>query len=238
MKSFFILISVAAGLAQGVHAQSVCSSDGQATPVVLLERFISADCEACWSAPPDTTAASGALTLDWIVPSDQADEAPLSGAARREALVRLQALGQPLPRTQLQTSSPVAASPAQQLRVAHGLVYGGYIGASIGLTADAADRWPPQTQPALTAYLVLVESIPAGSEGTPIARNLVRNVLLLDWRQSEPLAKTAQNPFYEMRPLNVPPGASPQRLRVLGWVQDAAGRVLNAAQSVCAQQPR
>jgi len=234
MKTFFILICLAGGLAQGVHAQSVCASDGQAAPVLLLERFISADCESCWGAPADTAAPSGALTLDWIVPSDQADEAPLSAAARREALARLQALSLPVPRTQLQTSSPVAASPTQQLRVAHGLVYGGYIGASIGLTADAADKWLPQTQPALTAYLVLVESIPAGSEGTPIARNLVRNVLLLEWHQSEPLAKAAQDPLYEMRPLNVPPGASPQRLRVLGWVQDASGRVLSAAQSVCA----
>ena len=238
MKTYIVLLSLSAGLAQGVQAQSSCSSDGQATPTLLLERFISADCESCWSVPTDTAVANGALTLDWIVPSDQADEAPLSAAAHRDALMRLAALGQPVPRTQLQISHPVAASPTQHLRVAHGLVYGGYIGASIGLTADAADSWPPQTQPALTAYLVLVESIPAGSEGTPIARNLVRNVLLLDWRQSEPLAKTAQNPFYEMRPLNVPPGASPQRLRVLGWVQDAAGRVLNAAQSVCAQQPR
>src|SRR5450830_620746 len=110
MKTFILLMSLSAGLAQGIHAQSFCASDGQSTPVLLLERFISADCESCWSAPPDTPPASGALTLDWIVPSDQADEAPLSAAARRDALMRLEALGLPVPKTQLQTSHPVDAS--------------------------------------------------------------------------------------------------------------------------------
>ena len=36
-----------------------------------------------------------------------------------------------------------------------------------------------------------------------------------------------------MRPLSIPPGTTPERLRVVGWVQDASGRVLTAAQSVC-----
>src|SRR5450830_1597736 len=114
MKTFILLMSLSAGLAQGIHAQSFCASDGQATPVLLLEHFISADCESCWSAPPDAEPTNGALTLDWIVPSDQADEAPLSAAANRDALLRLETLGLPVPRTQLQTSSPVAVSPTQQ----------------------------------------------------------------------------------------------------------------------------
>jgi hypothetical protein len=238
MKTFILLMSLSAGLAQGIHAQSFCASDGQSTPVLLLERFISADCKSCWSAPPDAQPTNGALTLDWIVPSDHADEAPLSAAANRDALLRLETLGQSAPKTQLQTSHPVDASRSKKLRVAHGLAFGGYIGASIELKSDSSDKRLPQAKKELNAYLVLVESIPAGSEGTPIARNLVRNVLLLQWNQRAQLPPSEQIRFYELRPLNIPQGASPERLRVLGWVQDASGHVLSAAQSVCAEQSR
>jgi hypothetical protein len=33
-------------------AQSACSSDGQAAPTGLMERFISADCADCWASAP------------------------------------------------------------------------------------------------------------------------------------------------------------------------------------------
>jgi hypothetical protein len=234
MKKFFLLLSLSAGLAPGVQAQSYCASDGQATPVALVEHFISADCEACWSAPPETMSPDGALTLDWIVPSAKGDEAPLSAAASRDALMRLDALGQPAPKTQFQNSSRVAASLTETLRVAHGLALGGYIGASIELKSNAKDKLLSPTQEELSAWLVLVESIPAGTDGTPTARNLVRNVLLIRWGKREQLSESEQAVFHEMRPLNIPQGARPERLRVVGWVQDASGRILSAAQSVCA----
>jgi hypothetical protein len=132
----------------------------------------------------------------------------------------------------------VLASRTRQLRVAHGLALGGYLGASIELTIYSGDKRTRQSQQELNAYLVLVESIPAGSDGTPIARNLVRNVLWLQWNKPSRLPSAGSTRFYELRPLNIPQGANPERLRVLGWVQDAHGHVLSAAQSVCAGQSR
>ena len=58
-------------------------------PVTLFERFLSADCEACWADPatPAPTPGPGVVVLDWIVPARSGDEAPLSAAATRDALV-------------------------------------------------------------------------------------------------------------------------------------------------------
>lgn len=238
MKAFVLVMSLSAGLVAGVQAQSVCASDDQAVPVSLVERFINADCEACWSGPLDPQSAPGALPLDWIVPSRQGDEAPLSAAASRDALMRLEGLGRPLPTTQFQTSRRVVKGLTWKLRVAHGPALGGYIGASIELKSNAKDKLLSAMPEELSAWLVLIESIPAGTEGTPIARNLVRNVLVLTWDKREKLSKSEQLLFYELRPLNIPQGARPERLRVVGWVQDGNGQVLSAAQSVCAEQSR
>ena len=238
MKVLVLLVSLSATLIQGVHAQSSCASDGQTTPLLLQERFISADCEACWNTPTDIQPPNGALSLDWIVPSDLGEAAPLSVAASRDALMRLQVLGQPRSKTQTQRSRPVMTVASSGLRVAHGLALGGYIGASIEFKINPRDQRARQLPTALNAYLVLVESIPAGSDGTPIARNLVRNVLWLQWNQTARSSKSESLRFYELRPLSIPQGATPERLRVLGWVQDAGGQVLSAAQSVCAVQTR
>lgn len=152
--------------------------------------------------------------------------------------MRLEGLGQPLPRTQFQTSRKVVTGFTGKLRVAHGPALGGYMGASIELKTNAKIHPLDQVPQQLNAWLVLVESIPAGTEGTAIARNLVRNVLLLRWGKREGLSESEQLLFYEMRPLNIPQGARPERLRVVGWVQDANGQVLSAAKSVCAEQSR
>ena len=48
-------------------AQSSCSNDGRRVPVVLAARFISANCELCWSTP-SANVASRTTVLDWIVP--------------------------------------------------------------------------------------------------------------------------------------------------------------------------
>ena len=105
-------LGLCALLASGAHAQGVCSSDGQPQPVRLLERFLSADCAQCWGlAPAPAPAPAGTtLALDWIVPGRLGDEAPLSAAASRDALARLQTLRRPAPRTQLAISSPVSPS--------------------------------------------------------------------------------------------------------------------------------
>ena len=233
MKHLLLLITLSAGMVQAVWAQAFCASDDQATPVALIERFTSADCAACWSAPQTLATTAGALTLDWIVPrdpSDQPDEAPLSAAASPDARLRLDTLGRAVPTTSTITIAPVDGDRVHQLRVAQGTPLGGYIGASIELKTNMKILH----EETFSAWLVLVETLPAGTEGSPIERNLVRNVLLTPWNMRDQLSKAEQMTFHEMRPLSIPPGATPERLRVVGWIQDARGRVVTAAQSVCA----
>jgi hypothetical protein len=230
MKTLFLLLGLTLWAAHSAQAQSSCASDGQATPVALVERFISADCEACWSEPQATPPSAKTLTLDWIVPGKRGEDAPLSAAASQDALMRLQTLGRAAPATSTRTSSLVAGGSANQLRVAHGLPLGGYMGTSIELKTALR----PRGQATLSAWLVLVETIPAGADGTFTPRNLVRNVLQLPWNKRNQLSITERLVFHETRPLSIPSGATPKRLRVVGWIQDGRGRILTAAQSVCA----
>jgi hypothetical protein len=154
-------------------AQSFCASDGQPRPTQLLERFINANCDSCWADPATPKAAAGQLALDWVLPGDKGDDAPLSAVAAREALDRLAALRQGLPAQSLASTLPVKGLKGATLRVAHGLPLSGYLGTSIELkpipAAAKGRQW--------TAWLALVETLPAGTEGSPVERNLVRNVL-------------------------------------------------------------
>ena len=202
-------------LHQAVSAQASCSSEGQPAPTGLLERFISADCEACWTDAHAALPRPGAAALDWIMPGAAGDDAPLSAAARQDGLDRLQAMGRAMaPTLPLPT-------PSLPLRVARGPALGGYIGTSIALQTIPGTAYGP-----LTAWLALVETIPAGSDGTAVERNLVRNTLVLDW--------SAAGDHAEIRPLSIPAGAQAARLQVIGWLEDANARVLAVAQSVCA----
>ena len=210
-------------------AQSFCSSDGQLRPVRLLERFINADCENCWRDPATPKADPNDAVLDWVVPGSKGDDAPLSAVATRDALGRLQALGKSEPSESATSSVAVNPVKGAKLRVAHGVALSGYIGASIELkpvpAAAKGQRW--------TSWLALVETVPAGTEGTPVERNLVRNVLQSNWDGRKQLSKEEQNRFFESRSMSVAQGVNADQLRVIGWVEDAKGRVLVAAQSVC-----
>ena len=134
------------------------------------------------------------------------------------------------PREQLAVSTKVANGRGDTVRVAHGVALGGYIGASIEASVEAQRR---QTTAPLTAVLLLVETIAAGSDGTPIERNLVRNMLQAPWNGDSLLQKQKQISWLERRPLSIPEGANPERLRVVGWLQDQRGRLLAVAQSAC-----
>jgi hypothetical protein len=221
-----LLVSMALLVLPAAHAQSSCSSDGQTRPVALMERFISADCEACWSDVAAARPARSALVLDWIVPGSRGDDAPLSAAASRDSLARLEALGISPPeraQTRLQRVMPRGGAA---LRVAHGLPFNDYIAASIAQK--------PPGRGTQTAWLALVETIPAGTEGTPVERNLVRNLLVTPWERASLRTRAERARFLESRSMSIPANAKAERLRVVGWVQDKQGRITSIAQSNCA----
>lgn len=211
-----VLIALAALAAPAAHAQSSCSSDGQPQPVALLERFISADCDDCWqraTAQPR----KGELAIDWIVPGARGDDAPLSAAATRDALERLHALKRKPP-SAVDTVRSGRSGAAASLRVAQGPAFNGYMGASI----ESPD---PGRGPS-TGWLALVETLPAGTEGSPVERNLVRNLLVVPW-------PAAPGPRFEARPMAIPEGAHPDRLRVVGWLADSRGVMRAISESRC-----
>ncbi len=228
MKRLFLLMALGTCLAPAAWTQSFCASDGQPTPVALVERFISADCSTCWSEPPASHARPQTVTIDWIVPSPRGDEAPLSAAASRDALARLAHLRLAAPAEALVTTRPLASARAHPLRVAHGLPFNDYLGASIEMKpAKGATSGP------WTAWLLMLETIPAGTEGSPLERRLARNLFKTEWKQ--PLAKDKAQParFLDSRPLSIPEGANPENLSVLGWVEDTRGRIRSIALSRC-----
>jgi hypothetical protein len=225
---FMAPLAIAFLLHQPVRAQSSCSSDGQRAPMALMERFINADCAHCWSAAETPRPSRGTVALDWIVPGTQGDDAPLSAVATREATERLHALGRDAPQAASTLTSRVGPPSALRLRVAQGPAVNGYIGASIEL------RQPGTLKDPVSAWLALVETIPAGVEGSPVERNLVRNVLNPAWTRSEQLSNSKSSRFTDYRAMSIPAGASTARLRVIGWIEDMQGRISVIAQTHCA----
>jgi hypothetical protein len=221
------LLAAGAGFSGMAWAQSSCSSDGQSRPVALLERFINADCADCWSNAATPRVRRGEVALDWVLPGSQGEDAPLSAVASRDGLKRLQVLGLVPPAGS--SSQTTAVATQGRLRVAHGLPVSGYIGASVQLQHPP----PPGTPAPWTAWLALVEAIPAGTEGSPVPRNLVRNLIQPIWNKGKQLSKSERSSWVESRAMDIPAGSDPARLHVLGWVQDAGGRVFAAAQSRC-----
>jgi hypothetical protein len=221
------LLAVGVGFTDRARAQSSCSSDGQSRPAVLLERFINADCADCWTDLATPRAGRGTLVLDWVLPGGQGDNAPLSVVATRDALKRLEALGITPPPASLNRKTQVQGRTGS-LRVARGLPVSGYMGASIELKAPAsgaAQTW--------TAWLALVETLPSGTEGSPVPRNLVRNLVQPLWDGHKLLSNKERLRFIESRSMDIPAGMKTDRAQVIGWVEDAQGRVVAAAQSRC-----
>ena len=151
---------------------AVCSSDGQPRPVRLIERFINADCPDCWHDRAARRARPGELALDWVVPGKKAEDAPLVGVASRASVERLQALGLQPPEASVHSIQRVKGLAGGSLRVAHGVALSGYMGVSMRFKPPAASSG----KQSWTAWLALVESLPEGTEDSPVTRNLVRNV--------------------------------------------------------------
>ncbi|MEJ6022518.1 hypothetical protein [Ramlibacter sp. PS4R-6] len=196
-----------------VQAQpSSCSSDGVAQPAALLERFVNADCDSCWGSPQAPEAAAGSLAIDWVVPGSRGDDAPLSAVAVRDAQERLDSLRRKVPPDAATQFTARTASP-YKLRIAHGLPINDYIGVAIEVSPPAQGA---------TAWLLLVETLPKGTEGSAVERNLVRNTFV-----------TTAPGRYEIRSMQIPEGAQPSRLRVVGWLEDSGGKIRAIAQSRC-----
>jgi len=211
------------------HAQSVCSSDGQVRPRAVRERFLSAQCTDCWAAT-GSNLPGGTVALDWIVPSvDQGDEAPLSAAATRDSLERLPPWGLTEEAVRQSTAAALErdhppATRQGRLRLALGRAVNDYIGTSVQWQA-------PHKQVGQSLWLLLVEALPAGTEGSPVPRLLVRNSL------HQELPASTKTPWKELRAMRIPEGADPERLQLLGWVQDAGGRMLAISETVCKNTP-
>ena len=110
LKSGAVAALLIVGTTGTAWGQFLCSSDNQVAPAALAERFISADCAFCWRQPVPVPKSASGLTLDWIVPGALGDEAPLSTAANRDALVRLESLDLAAPQTQRLVHQVVATA--------------------------------------------------------------------------------------------------------------------------------
>lgn len=226
-------------LLAGTAALPALAAAGQACPALnaaLGERFIAADCSDCWAAGAEPAEATPrptprrGWTLDWLLP--RAPDAAMSAAALPEAAERARRAG-------LLAADDTAASAAQvlierpplprrpglALRVASGPAWQGYFGLQLSLTVGPATHLPAGT----TAWLALIEQIPAGAEGSALPRQLVRSV-------SGPLplqALRAGRPFSHLQALRWPEGAQPARLQARGWLEAPDGRVLAMAADRC-----
>jgi hypothetical protein len=114
------------------------------------------------------------------------------------------------------------AGAAVPLRIAQGEPLADYIGTSIELAAPGREPWQ--------AWLLLVESVPAGVEGSPVPRNLVRNVFRPDW--AEP-GRRHPGALEEARTMQIHEGARASRLRLVAVLQDARGRMRAIRRTEC-----
>ena len=222
------LWALAAGLPAA--AAPACPAATAAT----LERLFGADCPDCWAqdsaAGSRPARPSTAWVFDWIVPAGP--DAPLSAGALPEAAERLQRLGPGGPPAGAETR--LARQPARRagsitgLRVQSGPAWNGYFGLEWRLPAAARQRLPAGS----SGWLALVERVPAGSDGTPVARHLVRSVagpLPVD----APGARLGRQPLSHLRALRWPAGTEPTRLQARAWIEGPDGTILAVAADQC-----
>jgi hypothetical protein len=213
-----LLTSLLVALPLAGHA--LCTSDDVPQPELLMERFTSADCLACWRDRNTPQGAAGTLALDWIVPGLKAEGAALASDASDDAMDRLDYLRRPTPKGAEVVSTRREGDPLR-LRLAHGQAFNDYIGTSMQLRQAGDEVWH--------AWLLLVEKVPPGQDGSPIARNIVRKVFRPDWAR----VGRGTGELAETRSMQVPPGARPERLRLVGVLQDGRGRIRAISQTEC-----
>jgi len=204
----------------------------------LVEHFIGADCMDCWKAAPAAAGqppAPGAeaagprdWSLDWIVPA--ADDAPMAPGALPEAAERLARLG---PHLGARLETPPAAldidtalgAPARPRKfyVHSSLPHQGYFGVQL----HAAGLWPAGS----SAWIALVELLPAGTRDAVIPRHLVR---VLVGPVALPVAAGAKNAVAPLYALRWPLNSHPELLMATAWVESRDGRILQITSDRCA----
>jgi hypothetical protein len=208
-------------LALPLAAHALCTSDGVPQPAAVLERFVSADCADCWRDRATPEPAAGTIAVDWVLPGAQGDDAPLSAVALEDGRERLRVLGKPLPARSDAVFGRRQGKPVP-LRLAQGDAFNDYIGTSMELRAPGREPWE--------AWLLLVEDLPAGTEGSPVERHLVRNVFRPEWPAP---AGRAGGALEENRSMQIHPGARPERLRLVAVLADARGHIRAISRTAC-----
>jgi hypothetical protein len=229
------MVLVGTGTGPVVSAAPAQRSACPPAQAATLERLFSADCADCWSAPASPvapgapgTAKPGPATwrFDWITPGT--DGAPLVAGALPEAADRVARLGLALPGTsQTLQQSRAALPPLAGLRIktSSGPAWQGYFGVQLTMQTSPRTALPAGS----TAWLALVEQVSAGSDGTPIARSLLRSVA-----GPLPLATLQPGkPLTHLRALRWPASAEPTRLQARAWIEGPDGRLLAVAADAC-----
>ena len=205
-----------AGVTCPVRAQDAADAPCAPAHAAVLERFISAECSACWTDASVAAAAPSEWLLDWIVPSARGDDAPLSPAAPSEAAGRarrVSIIGTNDERSAAHRTVARSASRAR-LTVASGPAFNGYFGVQL----DGRGRWPAGTG----AWIALVESVNAGTDGTPVPRQLVRTVA----GPFQPAELRSGKTWRVLQAMRWPETAKPERLRARAWLERADGRIV------------
>ena len=208
-------------LALPLAARALCTSDGVPPPQAVLERFVSADCADCWRDRATPEPAAGSFAIDWVVPGTRGEDAPLAAVALDEATDRLAALRRPVPQRSDAVFGRRVGQPVA-LRLAQSDTFNDYISTSMELERPGREPWH--------AWLLLVEQLPAGTEGSPVERHLVRNVFRPDWAQAQgrPRAGLAEN-----RSMQIHDGVQPDRLRLIAVLADSRGRIRAISRTTC-----
>lgn len=193
---------------------------GPGAPV--LERFTSADCTECWAAPEQVSGAGGWL-FDWLTPTPNGADAPLAVGAPVEAGERARRAGamSPVGQQVLVLRSRLPERPGLRLEARSGPAWHGYF----GLDLRATGRAPAGA----TGWVALVEAVPAGTNGSAVARELLRAVAgPLPLHGLQP-----GRPLSHLRAVRVPEGATVGRLSARGWIEAADGQLLAVAGEAC-----
>ena len=153
----------------------------------------------------------------------------MSAAALGESSERAARAGKPAPVEQqaLNSAGRLAPPRGSGLVVSVGPAWHGYFGVQVDLSG------PVPTGASL--WLALVEQLPAGSDGSPQARDLVRSVagpLPLDAMRPAPGSKRPR--IGHLRAMRWPDSAQPERLQARAWLEAADGAMLAVASSRCA----